>query len=484
MSIQDDLNITVVGPDDAPTMPMNIPVGMYRNGVDPSFEFFPSTPDQEFSYGPASLHGDGDSSGGYSTPITPFLDLNTLPGHQKPSEGYDQLVTPVGQFSPSSLSPSFGGLTLSDAYSDNSIFADNSTDLTFTKDPSFGYSMQEPSVFNQSRASLQVTIPHQDQQQQLADPFEFLHADMFSADSDFTSPEQSAFTPMFDPYNLNEALPLPVENTTLQRSTRVNHHQRGLSVAGTSWTASAASTSSTLTSPSLSFTPSDYQNSGHLSPPSPYLNTNVDLSILTGEATVHRRHSSHTGNSRSTSRGDRGRSHSRSGGAPPSASSSRRSSPYPSPRTSCSPSDTLSPQQVWEPNDNLLTVPHGGGASISRRHSIGARPPHADDLMFGMDSLTPSSWADESSTSLPGAPLRKVASTAGIKASEARRTKEAKFACTLCTQTFTTNHNLKNHQNVHNGIKEHSCPSCNRQFTTQSVMTRHLKTCKLAHANS
>ncbi|TEB25124.1 hypothetical protein FA13DRAFT_1637716 [Coprinellus micaceus] len=72
----------------------------------------------------------------------------------------------------------------------------------------------------------------------------------------------------------------------------------------------------------------------------------------------------------------------------------------------------------------------------------------------------------------------------GIKASEARRTKEARFKCDSCGQTFTTNHNLKNHINVHFGVKEHSCGSCKRDFTTQSVLARHMKTCKVANAAS
>jgi hypothetical protein len=77
----------------------------------------------------------------------------------------------------------------------------------------------------------------------------------------------------------------------------------------------------------------------------------------------------------------------------------------------------------------------------------------------------------------------------------ARRTKGARFVCVLCNQTFTTNHNLKSksfslifvahltsfipdHLKVHLGLKDHPCTRCRREFTTQSVLQRHLKTCK------
>ena len=70
------------------------------------------------------------------------------------------------------------------------------------------------------------------------------------------------------------------------------------------------------------------------------------------------------------------------------------------------------------------------------------------------------------------------------------------FACVLCNQVFTTNHNLKSksfsvvfvghfltsfildHVNVHLGMKFHTCTCCCWEFTTQAVLQRHLKTCK------
>ncbi|EDR09537.1 uncharacterized protein LACBIDRAFT_318699 [Laccaria bicolor S238N-H82] len=65
---------------------------------------------------------------------------------------------------------------------------------------------------------------------------------------------------------------------------------------------------------------------------------------------------------------------------------------------------------------------------------------------------------------------------AGIQAR--RRTKEARFNCVMCYQTFTTNHNLKDHVKIHLGIKDHPCMRCRRDFSTQGILRRHLKTCR------
>lgn len=70
-----------------------------------------------------------------------------------------------------------------------------------------------------------------------------------------------------------------------------------------------------------------------------------------------------------------------------------------------------------------------------------------------------------------------VASATRIEASQARRTRPARFSCALCAQTFTTNANLKNHVKVHQGIKDNLC-RCMKGFTTPTALRRHLKTCK------
>ena len=192
---------------------------------------------------------------------------------------------------------------------------------------------------------------------------------------------------------------------------------------------------------------------------------------------------------------DRGRQDER---APPSPSSSRRSSPYPSHHhhTSGLSSSSLSPHSAID--SSHLSVPDREffsgllpGDAVRRRHSFThtGRPVETQFLHSNETNLSLSPTSDER-------PIRKVASQAGIKASEARRTKEARFVCVLCNQTFTTNHNLKSeplsfifvahlltsfipdHVNVHLGLKDHSCTRCRRDFTTQSVLQRHLKTCK------
>jgi hypothetical protein len=141
---------------------------------------------------------------------------------------------------------------------------------------------------------------------------------------------------------------------------------------------------------------------------------------------------------------DRGRQDER---ASPSLSSSRRSSPYPSHHHHHHPpglsSSSLSPHSAID--SSHLSVPDreffGGllpGDAVRRRHSF---------TQTGRPAETPFLHSNETNLSLSSTsaerPIRKVASQAGIKASEARRTKDARFVCVWCNQTFTTNHNLK-----------------------------------------
>ncbi|TEB29383.1 hypothetical protein FA13DRAFT_639673 [Coprinellus micaceus] len=163
-------------------------------------------------------------------------------------------------------------------------------------------------------------------------------------------------------------------------------------------------------------------------------------------------------------------------------------SPYPPYRTL---GNTLSPHQVWEQGNHAFlpmrspSLPGAlenkdlllGEGTVPRRHSSGARP--SDH--HGVPRNTPRLGFEERSSPLPasGSSLE----VPSIAKTQTIRTKKPRFKCDMCDQTFTTNHNLKNHVNVHLGIKEHSCASCGRDFTTQSVLARHLKTCKSANRN-
>ncbi|KAJ2918440.1 hypothetical protein MD484_g1917, partial [Candolleomyces efflorescens] len=481
MSFQEShsLNITVVGPDDAPTMALPIAIQQYKD----SDNFYSASPEQpELS----SFTNDGNSSGGCSTPITPFttlLDLSAVDTHLSPTEGHDYhgLSTPLSPFSPSSLSPSFDGLTLSDGYSthENSMFNSNDKNMHIPSLDFTAPSFQDDSGYSATHPALSLMIPAPP----VAGADNDFMKDIFQFDeneANLTAVEQT-LSPSFQ-YPVQDTLPA---QPNLQRVNRVPQHNRGFSVAGTSWT--GPNTASThLTSPSLCFTPSDYNattnSSSLLSPPTPYGGDDVFLG--NGTTTVQRRHS-HTGGRSSSRAPERGRSDMRSHAT--SASSSRRSSPYPSPLLPTLSPDTLSPSQIWDTSNvtDHLTVPQDGGAAISRRHSFtgysthSAPPPyevHQQQQQPGGLSQLP--FHDEDATSPGGSALRKVASQAGINASVKRRTKEAKFVCEWCQQTFTTNHNLKNHRNVHLGIKEHGCQKCGREFTTQSVLARHMKTCK------
>ncbi|KAJ2920621.1 hypothetical protein H1R20_g16473, partial [Candolleomyces eurysporus] len=284
------------------------------------------------SQGIEAISDEGPAHTGSNTPL--YKDLASALSHLlRSTEGHEHpgLHSPLGPFSPSTLSPSFDGLSLSDGYSvqENSMFNSNDKNMQI---PSLDFTA--PSFYT-THPALSLVIPppsSADDSELMKDIFQF-----DDADPSFRAIEQS----LSSPYQLPMTETLPAE-PNLQRIPRNAAHNRGFSVAGTSWT--GPNTASThLSSPSLCFTPSEYNSSALLSPPTPYGDGDVFL---------------------------------------------------------------------------------GSGASVKRR------------------------------------------------------TKEAKFVCEWCQQTFTTNHNLKNHRNVHLGIKEHSCSRCHREFTTQSVLARHMKTCK------
>ncbi|RDB25686.1 putative zinc finger and SCAN domain-containing protein 5C [Hypsizygus marmoreus] len=70
-----------------------------------------------------------------------------------------------------------------------------------------------------------------------------------------------------------------------------------------------------------------------------------------------------------------------------------------------------------------------------------------------------------------------VASENVRNASELRRTRPAKFFCPRrgCDAGFTAKHNLKHHEDVHNGLRPHECDICHRTFTTRATCRRHMK---------
>ncbi|KIK00716.1 hypothetical protein K443DRAFT_597846 [Laccaria amethystina LaAM-08-1] len=59
--------------------------------------------------------------------------------------------------------------------------------------------------------------------------------------------------------------------------------------------------------------------------------------------------------------------------------------------------------------------------------------------------------------------------------SSSRKTDSDRFPCTLCSQKFTSNHNLQNHSNSHDQRKNRHCvpKGCESSFTTISSLKRH-----------
>jgi len=150
---------------------------------------------------------------------------------------------------------------------------------------------------------------------------------------------------------------------------------------------------------------------------------------------------------------------------------------------------SASPNSADLTHAHFLAVPQphavGGNQTMRRRNSINGGQVNGRPLGINTN-ITAASFQNgfpSQSGLVPPPRSPTVASKAGIKASEMRRTKKAKFKCDQCGQDFTTNHNLKNHLAVHNGVKEHGCDACTKAFTTQSVLARHTKTCKAIPGN-
>lgn len=443
MNQEDTFDITVVPPDNSSSVPIYFGTG-HR------------VPDGYYS--PAG------SSAGSSTPETPFkplLDLNAVnfnlqagvnipnfferPQHQN---FYSEGASP---FSPSGLSPvtqSFGGLSLSDGIPSS---VDHGARAYEASSQIFGEMPRRPIIYP-------------------------------TPESPCPSPGRQSLSPLIIPQQLGQN-PSYVAGSP---SGYVSDDEFIRSIFNFDDERSASSIDS-RTPPSASHSePSSLLTSWGSPSPSSATDLPHPLVFETGEQRVCRVQSINGGlaqrrNSHSGGRSgfmnvpgpDRGRQDER---APPSPSSSRRSSPYPSHHhhtpglssSSLSPHSAIDSSHLSVPDRDFFCGLQGDG--VRRRHSFTQTGrPAETPFLHSNDSL--SSTSDER-------PIRKVASQAGIKASEARRTKEARFVCVLCNQTFTTNHNLKNHVNVHLGLRDHSCTRCRREFTTQSVLQRHLKTCK------
>ncbi|EDR00946.1 uncharacterized protein LACBIDRAFT_295643 [Laccaria bicolor S238N-H82] len=450
MDQQDTFDITIVPPDNSSSVPIYFGTG---HRVSPNGYYSPA-----------------GSSAGSSTPGTPYkplLDLNAVnvnlqAGVNNPNffelhqhHGfYSEGASPLSHSGLSPVTQSFGGLSLSDG------------------NPS--------SVDHGARAS---SVSYEDSSQIFSEmprgpiihpPFE----------SPCPSPGRQSLSPLIIPQQLQAS-----QNASYVAGDPDDEFLRSIFIFGDERSPSSIDL---RTPPSASHSePSSlYTSWGSPSPssttdlPHPFVFDTAEHgahSVPSIDGRLSQRRNTHSGGKSGfmdVPGSDRGRQDER---APPSPSSSRRSSPYPSHHhhtpglssSSLSPHSAIDSSHLSVPDREFFCGIPSPGDAVRRRHSFThtGRPAETPFLHANEPNLSLSSTSAER-------PMRKVASQAGIKASEARRTKEARFACVLCNQTFTTNHNLKNHVNVHLGLKDHSCPRCRREFTTQSVMQRHLKTCK------
>ncbi|KAJ7755502.1 hypothetical protein B0H16DRAFT_716205 [Mycena metata] len=169
-------------------------------------------------------------------------------------------------------------------------------------------------------------------------------------------------------------------------------------------------------------------------------------------------HASHNGDNRRQTRAQRRRDH----------------SPYPVVESSTSPPDAT----YW---------PEGFVHLIAAEYLSAHNLPDSADFVAPSTSSSVADGASSTSASRrdPSAHdaslYRSVATDATVIASKNRRrepTKRGKFICHLCGNDFTAKHNLKNHVNSHNSVKDFGCKDCGQFFGTPHVLKRHRDKCK------
>ncbi|KAF7374595.1 WD40 containing domain protein [Mycena sanguinolenta] len=140
----------------------------------------------------------------------------------------------------------------------------------------------------------------------------------------------------------------------------------------------------------------------------------------------------------------------------------------PSPRSDLNPADFETGTQ----NHNLLST--NASNDIGRPTSrLGEDFTQKLRLQDGPTSLTPPTQSDISPSEGESGRFRPIVSTeAQRRAAAARRKRAPRFFCEICGAGFTARHNLRNHLNAHNSIKDFGCVSGGRGFSTEHVLKR------------
>ncbi|OUM69315.1 hypothetical protein PIROE2DRAFT_30055, partial [Piromyces sp. E2] len=49
------------------------------------------------------------------------------------------------------------------------------------------------------------------------------------------------------------------------------------------------------------------------------------------------------------------------------------------------------------------------------------------------------------------------------------------YVCSTCGAGFVRKHDLNRHEKVHTGVKNYKCPYCDRAFSRNDALSRHLR---------
>ncbi|KAI9478039.1 MAG: hypothetical protein EXX96DRAFT_569343 [Benjaminiella poitrasii] len=160
----------------------------------------------------------------------------------------------------------------------------------------------------------------------------------------------------------------------------------------------------------------------------------------------------------------------------------------PSPRSSLhtrSYSDYTHPYPTVTTIASATSIPTTNSAHVQHRRAFSATTFDTSPLHHEQPSVYPSTSSSSSSSDEPSSPIDHPEPHKDSKTqrspSPTTNTKPHRYICTYCTKGFSRPSSLRIHTYSHTGERPFECPEegCDRKFSVQSNMRRHLRVHRL-----
>ncbi|KAK4185412.1 hypothetical protein QBC35DRAFT_534182 [Podospora australis] len=140
----------------------------------------------------------------------------------------------------------------------------------------------------------------------------------------------------------------------------------------------------------------------------------------------------------------------------------------------------LPPSSSYSPASHSKNGHHGQGPLAAPPAYIPARGPlppetHGLPIVAPYNSLPPLSAYSGNSVAIP---------RAESAANQPLSPLDKPHKCTLCTQAFSRNHDLKRHKRIHELIKPFPCSNCSKTFSRKDALKRHQQGTKACNFGS